>query len=117
MITSGYLIVFLGAAAPAIIRAAARGLWKCGKALLAAMRTSREHEAMRVIVRHRDLIDPDAVIIFEPSRAPEAGARDTADRRDHLLTFGQTIPFQSTARPHVPRIGGRALGNTWRGAQ
>jgi hypothetical protein len=115
MITSAYLIACLSAAIPIIIRVVAARLHKAGKALLAAMKASREREAMRVIARHRDLIDANAVIIFEPDRAPEAGTQDAADRRDDLLAFGQAIPFQAAAQPHAPRLGGRALRATWRG--
>ena len=112
MITSAYLFACLAAAVPMIIRTVAAGLHKCGKALLAAMRETRRREAARVIARHHDVIDPDAVIIFEPDVTPEAA--DAADRRDELLAFGQAIPFQSAARiHHAPRVGGRF----WRGAQ
>jgi hypothetical protein len=116
MITSAYLIACLSAAIPIIIRVVAARLHKAGKALFAAMKKSREREAMRVIARHRDLIDANAVIIFESDRAsPEAGTEDAADRRDDLLAFGQAIPFQAAAQPHAPRLGGRALRATWRG--
>ena len=117
MITSAYFVSAFGAAVPAIVRFTATNLRKFGKALLAAMQASREREAARVIARHRDLIDPNTVIIFESARAPEAAARDAAERRDHLLAFGQAIPFQSTSRIVVPQINGHVMGRTWRGAQ
>jgi hypothetical protein len=113
MITSAYLFACLAAAVPMIIRVAAACLHKFGKALLAGMKESREREATHVIARHRDLIDPDAVIIFEPARTPEASAGQAADRHNDLLAFGQAIPFQSAVRISTPRITSRS----WRGAQ
>jgi hypothetical protein len=118
MITSAYFVACLAAAIPAAIRFVARGAQRFGKALLAAMHESRKRQAAHELARYRDLIaDADTFGEIERTRALEAGTRDAADRRDDLLAFGQAIPFQAAARDAAPRIGARASGATWRGAQ